>query len=83
MDLSGNQTNPLYAQLQPYVDNSTGAVSCTRPSQSSQMLQLGFVPCPTAPAAVMQRLQSLCSAPPGAPLLLDIVAAVILLLSML
>ncbi len=29
MDLSGNQTNPLYAQLQPYVDNSYGAVSRT------------------------------------------------------
>ncbi len=28
MDLSGNQTNPLYAQLQPYVDDSYGAVRC-------------------------------------------------------
>ena len=34
MDLSGNQTNALYAQLEPYVDNSSGAVSRRLPFHS-------------------------------------------------
>ena len=27
MDLSGNQTNEFYSQLEPYINNSDGAVS--------------------------------------------------------
>ena len=37
MDLSGNQTNPLYEKLQPYVDMSKGPVSVNSPLHVAQV----------------------------------------------
>ena len=38
MDLSGNQTNQFYSQLEPYIDNGSGEVSPSAAYASSAAL---------------------------------------------
>ena len=48
MDLSGNQTNALYGELQPFVDNGSGAVRSTSAVTASLSSAASLVVIPEA-----------------------------------
>ena len=60
MDLSGNQTNGLYGELQPFVDNGSGAVRSISPltASSSSAASVGVIPRASVGTALVGRLPS-------------------------